>query len=343
MISQLDDFCQMIRSNYGSLEAISPEDLAGAFVSHSGLSLNPSFIELHSVLHRYGVAEITPADLSAGKLKGHHFSYKEQAYTVQYEGDLWTGSIEHVMLHELFEIIAERCEKWCSDYKAPPAPQICPSANRFSAAALMQTGVFLEALFESGFDTVQLHHRFYKAYSSVAIRAVDVLNGRNKEFTQDEQKIDLMIMIYERMEQGQPNEWGFCTPDKFEVRYSLRTRGIKLGTRGGVWLPGGRPRGPNYRAPRYPWHLIPKPGDTILPNSVAYGVINTARCHYLERVTGFDLWGLNDLTFVARPVYWYGKIAKVILVGVRYKDRRLIDPQLKKLSPVRIDESYQVI
>ena len=122
MVSQLDDLCQMIRSNYGSLEAISPGDLAGVFVSHSGLSSNPSFIELHSVLHRYGVAEITAADLSAGKMKGHHFSYKGQAYTVLYERDLWTGSIEHVMLHELYEIIAERCEKWCHGYKALPVP-----------------------------------------------------------------------------------------------------------------------------------------------------------------------------------------------------------------------------
>ena len=206
----------------------------------------------------------------------------------------------------------------------------------------MQTGVFLEALFESGFDTAQLHHRFWRAYSSVAIRAVDVLNERNNELTQDK-KIDLMVMIYERMEQGEPNEWGFCTPDKFEVRYSLRTKGIKLGTRGGVWLPGGRLRGPNYRAPRYPWHLIPKSGDAVLPNSVVYEVVSTARCHCLERVTGFDLWGLNDLTFVAQPVHWFGKLAKVILVGVRYKDRELLDTQLKNLYPVRIDESYQVI
>ncbi len=342
MASQLDDFCQLIQSNHGNLEAISPGDLAGVFVSHSGLSSSPGFMELHSVLHKYGVAEITAADLSAGKMKGHHFSYKGQAYTVMYEKDLWTGSVEHVMLHELYEIIAERCEKCCPGYNAPSVPHICPAANQFAAAALMQTDIFLKALFDSGFDTVQLHHRFWRAYSSVAIRAVDVLNQWNKELGQ-EQKIDLMVMIYERMEQGEPDEWGFCTPEKFEVRYSVRTKGIKLGTKGGVWLPGGRLRGPNYRAPRYPWHLIPKSGDAVLPNSIVCEVINTVQCHCVQRVTGFDLWGLNDLTFIAKPVLWFGKLAKVVLVGVRYKDKGMLNTQLKHIVPVIVDESYQVI
>ncbi len=332
----------MIQSDYGSPEAISPGDLAGVFVSHSSLSSSPSLIELHSVLRRYGVIEITGADLSAGKLKGHHFSYKGQAYTVLYEADLWTGSIEHVMLHELYEIIAERSETRCPGYRALPVPLICSKANRVAAAALMQPGIFLQALFDSGFDAVQLHHRFGRAYSSVAIRAADVLNTRNKELSLDEQ-IDLMIMIYERTEQGEPIEWGFCTPDKFEVKYFVRTKGIKLGTKGGNWLHGGRVRGPNYRGPRYPWHLIPKLGDAIPSNSVVHEVIGTTKCHYVERVTGFDLWGLNDLTFTAQPVQWYGKLAKVILVGVRYKDSELLDTQLNNLHPVKIDESYQVI
>jgi hypothetical protein len=342
MVSQLDDFCELIRSNYGSPEAISPGDLAGVFVSHSGLSSSPSFMELHSVLQRYDVSEITAADLTAGKMKGHHFSYKEQAYTVMYEKDLWTGSIEHVMLHELYEIISERSEKWCPGYRALPVPQICSKANSFAAAALMQPGIFLQALFDSGLDAVQLHHRFGRAYSSVAIRAVDVLNTQNKELSLAEQ-IDLMIAIYERREQGEPNEWGFCTPEKFEVKYFVRTKGIKLGTKGGNWLQGGRVRGPNYRAPRYPYHLIPKLGDAVPSKSVVHDVIGTVKCHYVERVTGFDFWGLNDLTFTAQPVKWYGNLAKVVLVGVRHKNSRLLDAQLNSLHPIRIQQSYQVI
>ena len=342
MVGQLEDFCEMIRSNYGSPDAISPGDLAGVFVSHSGLSSSPSFRELHSVLRRYGIAEITAADLSAGRLKGHHFSYKDQEYTVLFEENLWTGSVEHVMMHELYEIISERSEKWCPGYKALSVPQICAKANSFAAAALMQPSIFLQAFFESGFDVVHLHHRFGRAYSSVAIRAADVLNTRNSVLPPEE-KIDLTVTIYERTEQGEPSKWGFCTPERFKVRYRARTKGIKLGTKGGDWLKGGRVRGPNYRAPRYPWHLMPKLGDTVPSKSVVREVIDTAKCHYVKRVTGFDLWGFNDLTFTAQPVQWYGKIAKVVLVGVRYNDRSLLDAQLNNLYPIRIQQSYQVI
>jgi uncharacterized protein (DUF2237 family) len=343
MAGQLDDFCQMIKTKYGSPADVKPGDLARDFVIHSGLSSYPSFIEIHKVLKQYGVDEITGADLKAGMLKGHHFSYKGQGYQVQYEKDLWMGTVEHVMLHELYEIIAERCQDLCLGYRALPIPQICFLANRFAASALMQPEVVLEALSETGFDVVQLHNRFYKAYSSVAIRAIEVVNERN-ERKPTEESFDLMVMIYERTEEGDPREWSFCAPEKFVIRYSPRTKGIRLGTQGGSWTQGGRPRGPNYRAPRYPWHLIPKKGDGIMPDSLAMKVVSTEGCCCLQKATGFDLWGLNDLVFIAQPVKWFGKLAKVVLVGVRFKDSQLLEVQRDGLhKPTVIEESYQVI
>jgi len=73
-------------------------------------------------------------------------------------------------------------------------------------------------------------------------------------------------------------------------------------------------------------------------------VINTGGCFCLKRAVGFDLWGLNDLSFVAQPVEWFGKLAKVVLVGVRYKDSHLLEAQRNGLhKPTVIEESYQVI
>ena len=72
-------------------------------------------------------------------------------------------------------------------------------------------------------------------------------------------------------------------------------------------------------------------------------VVHILKCHCLQRVIGFDLWGSNDLTFVGQPVLWFGKLAKVVLVGVRYKDRRILNAQLEQIAPVMIGESYQII
>jgi hypothetical protein len=197
----------------------------------------------------------------------------------------------------------------------------------------MQPGIFLTALLETGLNLVELHHRFQRSYSSVAIRAVEVLNERNWDLTDDD-RIDLMVSIYERVEEGKPTEWGPCRPDGFLVAYAPRTQGF---------APGLMARRSGYRASRYPAHLVPRRGDGVAANSLAFRVVQTGRCHYLKRVTGFDFWGDSDLAFVAQPVWWFGHLAKIILIGVRAKDGHLLDMQVDGLHPLVISEAYQVL
>jgi hypothetical protein len=323
---RLNRFCHIIRSEYGSPAEVSPDDMAQEFVQHSGISSVPGLTELHTVLRRYGVNDITPTDLSAGKMKGHHFSYRGANYTVLYDIDLWRGSIEHVMLHELYEIICETCQGMCSDYRVPPVPRICPQANRFAAAVLMQPGIFMAALLDTGLNIVQLHHRFQKAYSSVALRAVDLLNERNENLSWDE-NIDLITVIYERTDEGHPTEWGSCTLDKLQAGYVLRTRGFRhVTSHSGLTS-----------------NLIPRRGDGVMDNSLVCKVIETGKCHYLKRVTGFDFWGIDDLSFLAQPVWWFGQLAKVIMIGVHARNSYLLDMQMDGIHPIIIDESYQIV
>jgi hypothetical protein len=73
-------------------------------------------------------------------------------------------------------------------------------------------------------------------------------------------------------------------------------------------------------------------------------VAKSGVCSCLYKATGFDLWGDNDLSFIAKPVHWYGKLAKIILVGVRYKDSQLLETQREGLyKPFKFLESYQLI
>lgn len=137
---------------------------------------------------------------------------------------------------------------------------------------------------------------------------------------------------------------GALNPEKLIVSTSVRTQGIKLGSSGGSWLYGERAKGPNYKAPRYPRHLIPQKGDCVTKCFLAMEVVNNDRITCLDKVTGFDLWHVNDLSFVAQPVYWYGKLAKVVIVGVRLKDFPLLGAQRQKIyTPTIIEESYQAI
>lgn len=117
------------------------------------------------------------------------------------------------------------------------------------------------------------------------------------------------------------------------MAYTPRTRGFR---------PRLRVKGVPMSA-LYPANLVPQRGEPVPPESVVRRVIETGGSHYLKRVAGFDLWGLNDLAFIAQPVWWYGRLAKVVLVGVRAADSRLLDTQSEGLSPMVIESSYQIV
>ena len=69
----------------------------------------------------------------------------------------------------------------------------------------------------------------------------------------------------------------------------------------------------------------------------------TGRPVYVERVSGYDLWRVDDVTVAARPVFWHGRLAKVALVAVPYRDRSVLLPQLANASFERISHAHQVI
>ncbi len=327
MRSMLEDFCNVLHDKHGSSLPLSPGKLAEEFITHAGLSSYPSFLELHSVLCRYGISEIRATDALPPDLRGYHCSYKGSDYTIEYEADSWAGRAEFTMGHELYEIIQEKYKSLYPNYTIKPAHSICYDANKFSAALLMQAELFHKALYDTGFDIVQIHHRFYKSCSAIAIRACDL--AKHSEFPIT---TEFIIAVYERKSQKNPREWGIHDRDSFLINCAVRSPGIKLGR-----------RGPNYRGPRYPRHLIPKRKDKIIPESIADLVCDTCKPVYLEKATGFDFWGWNDLSFIARPVFWYGKLAKIVLVGVRYEDRHVLQPQLEQVNPIIKQWSHQLI
>jgi hypothetical protein len=331
-------------TKYGSPDAIAPGDLAKEFIGHAGLSTYPSFMEMHSNLRLYGVQEISGAALPPD-LRAHHFRYQRGDYSIIYEQDSWSGSVEFVMGHELFEIIHETFEDLVIGYtRRVKKDSTCmgPPANRFSAAIWMQSEVFTNALFSSGFNIMLLHRNFNQSYAGVGIRAVDVLNQRNAQLADDD-PVELMVVIYERNEGDlHPRLWSESSPENFKVRYPIKTPGIKVGRRGGYLRKNGTRSRAIYRAPRYPGHSIPRRGDPVIIGSLADQVIQNGLPIYLDRAWGYDLWGFNDLSVLAAPVEWYGNLAKVVLILTRRKDSHLLIPALDVLKPIIIEDSFQV-
>ena len=63
----------------------------------------------------------------------------------------------------------------------------------------------------------------------------------------------------------------------------------------------------------------------------------------MERVSGYDLWRADDVAVAARPVTWRGRLAKIAVVAVPYRERSVLSPQLGQAPFERVLEAHQVI
>lgn len=323
MARSLNDFCTSMLKTYGRPEtfAYNTGCLANQFVEYFGLSSYPNLMELKLLLDLYHkMASIQPG--SMGGLAGCHYLDNFEKWNIEYQATDWQGRIEFTVIHECYEAIQETFENIVRGYKAyrDPDEPTCmkPYANRFAAAVLMQPEVFLPVLLESGLDIFSLRLRFcMRSYASVAIRVRELL----KPPTVDGD-IDFLIAIYDRNSEGEPRHWDFsCCADDFSTGCVVKTSGIRL---------SGSRRRPNYRSYLLPRRLFPVKGDKPAAGFIVEQVIGQRQPVYFES-TIFDMLGDNHMALLARPVYWYGRLAKVILVAVRKRDSYLLQKQLAGL------------
>ena len=221
-------------------------------------------------------------------MKGVHVSAPGGGYDIYYRQNLWDGAKEHTVLHETYEII---CETLCElDCGSPLARSVCREADRFAAAVLMQPEGFSLLAESSGLDVLALQRAYRCSYASVTLRLAETVR-----------ELPLMAVLYERNEDGDPEGW--IEPPELLATVVCRTRGfgppdseLLCGTRGGVPFRGRRP----------------------LPGSLADLVVGSGRAEYDED---------GGFAVIARPVIWKGRIAKVVVVAVRYRHRATLDPQ----------------
>lgn len=310
------DFCQDLLDD-ALVRRLDPEGVAARFVRYFNVSGHPTMDELTALLEQTGFGTVTGKCRESLDVKGIHFSSPDGGYDIHYREDLWEGSKEHTVLHETYEIIDETL---CDLYSgSAPVRRVCWQADRFAAAALMPPDVFSPFAEASGFDVVALQEMYQRAYSSVAIRLAEVMRHQ-----------PLLAVLYEHREKGDPRLWSpTATLGDFTAKVVVRTPGFRLRMQ----------KRPLY----YLRGMLPRRGAPPTPGSVTERVILTGRPVYVERVSGYDLWRNDDLTLAARPVVWYGRVAKIALVAVPHRDRSVLAPQLGHAAFERIPHAHQVL
>ncbi len=291
MIKTLDDFCREHMDAAPARERTDPFSLADAFVRFFGLSLRPTLDELTSLLRAARIGTVLGAPLS-GSLQGVHYSAPGGGYDIHYREDQWAGAQEHTVLHETYEII---CETLGDLYPGSPlSGDVCREADRFAAAVLMQPAVFAAYAEATGLDVVALQKRYGRAYASVTLRLGEVMRAQ-----------PLLSVLYERKERGGPSAWDESpAPGALQVKAAARTPGFGVPD---SRLLGGSQGG------------MPGRGSPPSPGSAAERVAFAGRAAYAE---------VDDIAVAARPVFWLGRLAKVAVVAVPYRDRSVLRPQL---------------
>ena len=313
----LDGFCHHLVGGRGPGGRLYPASLAGEFVDFFGLSAFPCMEEIEALLEDNAVATVVYAHGLRG-LRGYHTGARGGTYEITLDADESRSAQEHTALHEAYEIIRERLHDLHPYVGRPRGRAFCRQADRFAASALMQPRWFSLFAEASGYDVVALQETYGRAYSSLALRLTEVVPQ------------PLLAVLYERRTEGGLGDWvGDAAPERFEATVVSRAPGFRLRTQR---RPLSSLRG-----------LLPRCGEPPAQGSVAERVMRTGRPVYVERVSGYDLWSNDDLTVAARPVRWHGRVAKVALVAVPYRDRSVLSPQFARAAFERIPQAHQVL
>ena len=314
----LDGFCRSLMDGRAPRVSLHPTGIAPEFVDFFSLSAFPDMDEIRTLLEGAGVGIVVRRFETRG-FRGYHTGTKDGGYQIHLDASETDEAREHTALHEAYEIVRKRLRDLHPQLRVPQDRSMCRLADRFAASALMQPywfSLFAEA---SGFDVVALHRTYGRAYSSLTLRLAEVMRHQ-----------PLLAVLYERKEEGEPHEWSAAhTPDDFSAKVVARTPGFRLRT---VRRPLSQLRG-----------LLPRRGAPPARCSVAERVMLTGRPVHAERVSGYDLWRNDDVTVMARPVNWHGRLAKVAVVAVPYRDRSVLRPQLAHAYFERIPHAHQVI
>ena len=289
MTKTLSGFCRHLLDDDPCRQALDPERVAAAFVDYFGLSARPTLEELNALAQRAGFGEVREEPMDG--LKGAHVGQPGGEYHIYHREDLWEGAKAQTVLHELYEIVLENMPE--TDSSGPWDRSVCPQADRFAAAALMQPDIFLPYARASGLDVAVLHDHFGCAYASAALRLAEVLRDQ-----------PLMVVLYEREERGDPVGW--TEPPVLWAKVVKRTAGFR--PRRSRLLGGWRGGMPNQRRP-------------VPVGSLAEEAAHGGEPEYAEG---------DGIAAIATPVHWKGHLAKVIVVAVPWEDRRVLEPQLGK-------------
>jgi len=265
---------------------------------------------------KLGVREFKVVDIPDGAC-GANYRYGDDYGVFVHELDNRVRQ-EHTVFHEIFELIQgcldEVSPAHAISYRHAMDTQREIDADRFSAAVHMPEVSFMRDVIEFGPDLVTLKAKYRRAYSSILIQVARMMGKLKTPFAG---------LLYEEPSRGTKfQEEESRTPGQGQLALSR----IRMLYRRTVLAMSDR------NNPVLASHL-PMKGESLLDGTIARLAFLYGEPVLIERATGFDFFGLEDLAVLARPLQFHGaRPSKVAIIAVRYDMRALLQPQLADTS-----------
>ncbi len=317
----LEKFCQKILGKSTTLQA-SPEELAQAFADYFSLRHPITFgyqklLAQKLGIHNFAVIEMPTALGGMNTKVGDEY----QIFINKLDAQIRQ---EHTVFHEIYELMVKYFATVRTSFRKPTGPALEGLANRFSAAIFMPEENFLKDALESGLDILQLQKKYRRSYSSALIHTGSVLARI---------KIPFWGLIYEDhvfdniKEVASSNPVDVYGKIPLEMQLSHKIQKISFALKHNCVFSS----------------MLPLKGDMVRDETLAILPFKFQKAVFIEKVTGFDFFHLDDCSLLIRPVEWCGGVfSKIIISGVNYSMRHLFEKQLNSIDYHRISHIHRL-
>lgn len=177
------------------------------------------------------------------------------------------------------------------------------AANKFAAAVLLPQKSFIEKVYETGFDVIELARIYSKSCSQSLLRIGEVLQG----------KLFFYAALYEP---DADNIWKvtYCTASRNNEDSEANIYGLD--------------------------NIFPRRNSRVKPGSLVDVTVREGKPHFAEHISLLDDMDSDGLSAVANPLLVQGIAAKVALMVLPEQNKRLLFPQVEKLNPVTVERFH---
>ena len=215
------------------------------------------------------------------------------------DGDTISG-MQNTILHEIREIMESIFPSLCREYRPLRTVAKHYAANKFATAVLLPEESFIEKVYETGFDVIELANMYSKSCSQVLLRIGEVL----------QKKLFLYAALYEP---ALDHSWRvtYCTSSRNQEDSEANVYGLDS--------------------------FFPRKNQGVAMGSLVDMTIKEGKSYFIEKITLLNETDDAGLTALASPFLIQGLPSKVILLVLLAQDKGLLSPQVERLNTVVVN------